>query len=39
MPLDVTTEDEFVTGAEGFDDFIAISLRREGGTGVRIVAA
>ncbi len=37
MPLDLTTEDEFVTGAEGFDDFIAISLRREGGTGVRVV--
>jgi oligopeptidase B len=37
LPLDLTTEDEFVTGAEGFDDFIAISLRREGGTGVRIV--
>ncbi len=36
-PLDLTTEDEFVTGAEGFDDFIAISLRREGGTGVRVV--
>ena len=35
--LDLTTEDEFVTGAEGFDDFIAISLRREGGTGVRVV--
>ncbi|GAA2155210.1 oligopeptidase B [Humibacillus xanthopallidus] len=37
VALDLTTEDEFVTGAEGFDDFIAISLRREGGTGVRIV--
>ncbi len=36
-PLDLTTDDEFVTGAEGFDDFIAISLRREGGTGVRVV--
>ncbi|TQM58421.1 S9 family peptidase [Humibacillus xanthopallidus] len=37
VALDLTAEDEFVTGAEGFDDFIAISLRREGGTGVRIV--
>ena len=37
VPLDVTTEDEYVTGVDGFDDFIAISLRREGGTGVRIV--
>ncbi|MER7074123.1 S9 family peptidase [Terrabacter sp. NPDC000476] len=37
VPLDVTTEDEYVTGAEGFDDFIAVSLRREGGTGVRVV--
>ena len=37
VSLELTTEDEFVTGAEGFDDFIAISLRREGGTGVRIV--
>ncbi|WP_374968807.1 S9 family peptidase [Terrabacter sp. BE26] len=36
-PLDVTTEDEYVTGAEGFDDFIAVSLRREGGTGIRVV--
>jgi oligopeptidase B len=37
VSIELTTEDEFVTGAEGFDDFIAISLRREGGTGVRIV--
>jgi oligopeptidase B len=37
VPLGVTTEDEYVTGAEGFDDFIAVSLRREGGTGVRVV--
>ena len=37
MPLGVTSEDEYVTGAEGFDDFIAVSLRREGGTGVRVV--
>ncbi|GAA2742258.1 S9 family peptidase [Terrabacter aerolatus] len=37
VPLDVTTADEYVTGAEGFDDFIAVSLRREGGTGVRVV--
>ena len=37
VPLDVTTEDEYVTGAEGFDDFIAVTLRREGATGVRVV--
>ncbi|MGO4362805.1 S9 family peptidase [Terrabacter sp. 2TAF16] len=37
VPLGVTTEDEYITGAEGFDDFIAVSLRREGGTGVRVV--
>ena len=37
VPLGVTTEDEYVTGAEGFDDFIAVSLRREGGTGIRVV--
>ncbi len=37
VPLDVTTEDEYVTGVDGFDDFIAISLRRGGGTAVRIV--
>ncbi len=37
VPLDVTTEDEYVTGVDGFDDFIAVSLRREGGTAVRIV--
>ena len=37
VSLDLTSEDEFVTGAEGFDDFIAIALRREGGTGVRVV--
>jgi oligopeptidase B len=37
VPLDVTTEDEYVTGVDGFDDFIALSLRRDGGTGVRIV--
>lgn len=37
VPLDVTTEDEYVTGVDGFDDFIAISLRRDGGTAVRIV--
>ncbi|MGO4603084.1 S9 family peptidase [Terrabacter sp. 2YAF2] len=37
VPLGVTSEDEYVTGAEGFDDFIAVSLRREGGTGVRVV--
>jgi oligopeptidase B len=37
VPLELTTEDEYVTGAEGFDDFLAVSLRREGGTGVRVV--
>ena len=37
VPLDVTTEDEYVFGVDAFDDFIAISLRREGGTAVRIV--
>ena len=37
VPLEVTAEDEFITGAEGFDDFIVISLRRDGGTGVRVV--
>lgn len=37
VPLDLTTEDEYVTGVDGFEDFIAISLRREGGTAVRIV--
>ncbi|MGN6752292.1 MAG: S9 family peptidase [Intrasporangium sp.] len=37
VPLDLTTEDEYITGVDGFEDFIAISLRREGGTAVRIV--
>lgn len=37
VALDVTTEDEFVTGADGFDDFIAVTLRREGSTGIRVV--
>ncbi|HET8593693.1 MAG TPA: S9 family peptidase [Intrasporangium sp.] len=37
LPLDVTTEDEYVTGVDGFEDFIAVSLRGEGGTAVRIV--
>ncbi|RKT77195.1 oligopeptidase B [Terracoccus luteus] len=37
QPLDLTGDDEFVTGAEGFDDFIAVTLRRAGGTGIRIV--
>ena len=35
--LSVTTEDEYVTGAEGFDDFLAIALRSEGQTRVRVV--
>ncbi|WP_347351094.1 S9 family peptidase [Intrasporangium sp.] len=38
VPTDVTSEDEYVTGIDGFDDFVAVSLRREGGTAVRIVA-
>jgi oligopeptidase B len=37
VALDVTSDDEYVTGAEGFDDFIAVSLRRDGSTGVRVV--
>jgi len=37
VPLDVTTEEEYVTDVDGFDDFIAISLRRDGATAVRIV--
>ena len=37
VPLEVTGEDEYVTEVDGFDDFIAISLRREGGTAVRVV--
>ncbi|MEO7752917.1 MAG: S9 family peptidase [Terracoccus sp.] len=35
--LSVTTEDEYVTGAEGFDDFLAIALRSDGQTRVRVV--
>ena len=37
MPLPITSEDEYVTGVDGFDDFIAVTLRRSGGTGIRIV--
>ena len=37
MPLPVTSDDEYVTGVDGFDDFIAVTLRRAGGTGIRIV--
>ncbi|MEO6998123.1 MAG: oligopeptidase B, partial [Terracoccus sp.] len=37
MPLSVTSDDEYVTGVDGFDDFIAVTLRRSGGTGIRIV--
>ncbi|EWT01167.1 protease 2 [Intrasporangium oryzae NRRL B-24470] len=37
VPLEVTREDEYVTAAEGFDDFIVIALRREGQSGVRFV--
>ena len=37
VPLPLMSDDEYVTGVDGFDDFIAISLRRDGGTGVRIV--
>lgn len=36
-PLEVTSEDEYVTGAEGFDDFIVIALRRDGQSAVRLV--
>ena len=36
-PLDLTSEDEYVTGVDGFDDFIVIGLRRGGQTAVRIV--
>ncbi len=36
-PLDLTSEDEYVIGVDGFDDFIVIGLRRDGGTGVRVV--
>ncbi|HEU5143842.1 MAG TPA: S9 family peptidase [Dermatophilaceae bacterium] len=38
QPLDVTAEDEYVTGIDGFDGFIVIGLRREGQTTVRIIA-
>jgi oligopeptidase B len=38
LPLDVTAEDEYVTGIDGFDGFIVIGLRREGQTTVRIIA-
>ncbi len=37
MPLSVTSDDEYVTGVDGFDDFVAVTLRRSGGTGIRIV--
>ncbi|MDN5765167.1 MAG: S9 family peptidase [Humibacillus sp.] len=37
MPLSVTSDDEYVTGVDGFDDFIVVTLRRSGGTGIRIV--
>ena len=37
LPLDVTSEDEYVTGVDGFEQFIAVSLRREGGTAVRVI--
>jgi oligopeptidase B len=37
-PLDVTTEDEYVVGVDGFDDFIVVGLRREGQTALRIIA-
>lgn len=36
-PLGITTDDEYVTGADGFDEFVAVSIRRSGGPGVRIV--
>lgn len=37
QPLEVTTDDEYVTGVDAFDSFVAVSLRREGSTAVRIV--
>lgn len=37
VTLDVTSEDEYVTGADGFDDFLVVGLRREGLTRVRVV--
>jgi oligopeptidase B len=36
-PIDVTTEDELVTGVDAFATFLAVSLRTEGQTAIRIV--
>ncbi|MDN5796083.1 MAG: S9 family peptidase [Intrasporangium sp.] len=37
VPLELTSQDEYVTSIDGFEDFIAVSLRREGGTAVRVI--
>ena len=36
-PLGLTTEDELVTGVDAFASFLAVSLRSEGQTAIRIV--
>ena len=38
QPLDVTSHDEYVTGVDAFEQFLVVSLRREGQTTLRIVA-
>ncbi len=37
QPLGVSTEQEYVTGVEAFGDFVVVSLRSGGQTGVRIL--
>ena len=37
VPLDWTTPDEFITGVEGFDEFVTVSLRSGGTTAIRVV--
>ena len=37
VPLDVTSEDEFVTGVEAFEEFAVVSLRSGGQTALRVV--
>lgn len=37
VPLDVTGEDELVTGVEAFQDFVVVSLRSGGQTGLRVL--
>ena len=37
VALDLTTPDELVTDVEAFERFVAVSLRREGQTAVRVV--